>query len=319
MPLLVPRVEQLVGTKVVNLYNQGDDDVNATGSAAVSVPGVAYLSGTFTLTFRGYTTAPIPSYAPAYGAGSLVEILQALPSIDTVEVSGGPSTDNVGSGAQFWAVTFTSDAQGGDLPALVPDARNLMGNGAAVRVCTNGVLCEGAPSQRGNELGGSFSLSLLGHTTAPVPFDAADTTLKAALEALPNVGTVRVTRTPPSPQRGYTWTVSFLSQPGRFPPGSGDLPTMLPAGADVLAPAIGLPPGVEAFVGLTGLYTQISVSGVSDGSTPLGGTFTLTYKGNETTPIAYDADPGTVQAALQALPSVGTVSVWREVTAASLR
>jgi hypothetical protein len=46
-------------------------------------------------------------------------------------------------------------------------------------------------TRRGNQLGGSFTLTMLGHTTVAIPFDAADTTMKAALEDLANVGTVR--------------------------------------------------------------------------------------------------------------------------------
>lgn len=43
--------------------------------------------------------------------------------------------------------------------------------------------------------------------------------------------------------------------------------------------------------------------------TPTGGTFTLTYGGNTTAPIAYNATAATVLAALQALPNTQAVSV----------
>lgn len=43
--------------------------------------------------------------------------------------------------------------------------------------------------------------------------------------------------------------------------------------------------------------------------TPTGGTFTLTYVGQTTAPIAYNATAGAVKAALEALTSVGTGSV----------
>jgi hypothetical protein len=46
-------------------------------------------------------------------------------------------------------------------------------------------------TRRGNQLGGYFTLTLLGHTTVPIPYDAARSTMKAALEGLDNVGTVR--------------------------------------------------------------------------------------------------------------------------------
>lgn len=43
--------------------------------------------------------------------------------------------------------------------------------------------------------------------------------------------------------------------------------------------------------------------------TPTGGTFTLVYDGEYTTAIAYNASAATVQAALEALPSIGTGGV----------
>ena len=65
MPLLEARVEQLVGHKIIRIWNKGDDDQAASGGeGVVSVPGVALVTGTFTLTFRGYTTEPIPVSAP---------------------------------------------------------------------------------------------------------------------------------------------------------------------------------------------------------------------------------------------------------------
>jgi hypothetical protein len=42
---------------------------------------------------------------------------------------------------------------------------------------------------------------------------------------------------------------------------------------------------------------------------PTGGTFKLSFDGYETASIAYDADAATIQAALEALPSIGTGGV----------
>lgn len=50
---------------------------------------------------------------------------------------------------------------------------------------------------------------------------------------------------------------------------------------------------------------EIQTADLSPGSDPTGGTFTLTYGGNTTTPIAYNATAAVVQAALAALPGVG--------------
>lgn len=47
--------------------------------------------------------------------------------------------------------------------------------------------------------------------------------MKAALEALPNIGTVTVSRTGPDGQLGYSWYITFVDNPGSFPAGSGDV------------------------------------------------------------------------------------------------
>lgn len=47
--------------------------------------------------------------------------------------------------------------------------------------------------------------------------------MAVALEALPNVGTVSVTRTGPDGQLGYEWRITFLDNPGSFSAGSGNV------------------------------------------------------------------------------------------------
>ena len=121
LPLLRVDPEALVGNKVVTLLNDGSD--------GLSVPGLAPVSGTFTLAFRGYTTVALP-VGPALSAAALGAALTALPSISSVTVTaGGPSIDYPGSGGLFWVVTFTSPNQAGVLPPLGLDGTNLMGNG----------------------------------------------------------------------------------------------------------------------------------------------------------------------------------------------
>merc|ERR1712091_766377 len=52
--------------------------------------------------------------------------------------------------------------------------------------------------------------------------------MKARLEALPNVGTVDVQRSAPGPRREYSWTVSFVSNPGYFPYYARDVALLVP-------------------------------------------------------------------------------------------
>jgi hypothetical protein len=57
------------------------------------------------------------------------------------------------------------------------------------------------------------------------------------------------------------------------------------------------------------LTTQSEIQVVTANETPTGGTFTLGFEGATTTAIAYDASNATVQAALRALPTIGSPNV----------
>lgn len=61
-----------------------------------------------------------------------------------------------------------------------------------------------------------------------IDFNAADTEVVTALEALPNIGSVAVTRQGPDGQLGYSWSITFVENPGYFPAGSGDVSLLLP-------------------------------------------------------------------------------------------
>ena len=115
----------------------------------------------------------------------------------------------------------------------------LQGNGADVKAYANG---DPTPSTtytpvRGNNIGGTFTLTLRGHTTSAISYKAADTTMKARLEELPNIGTVNVARTGPTSWGGYVWTVTFTSNPGAFPAGATNVAPLVPTWTNLLTGA----------------------------------------------------------------------------------
>ncbi|KAJ1434348.1 hypothetical protein B484DRAFT_417484, partial [Ochromonadaceae sp. CCMP2298] len=89
-------------------------------------------------------------------------------------------------------------------------------------------------SNPGNALGGSFQLILGGASTSDIPYDAPEEAMAAALEALPSVRAVAVTRTPSFStsvysdstigglERGFNWQVTFFAVNSE----SGDVPQM---------------------------------------------------------------------------------------------
>lgn len=93
-----------------------------------------------------------------------------------------------------------------------------------------------------------------------IDFNAADTGMVTALEALPNVGSVSVTREGPDGQLGYSWYITFVENPGSFPAASGDVALMAPD-----------------FSGLTGDGALCTAEESSAGTPELSGAFVLAF------------------------------------------
>ena len=87
--------------------------------------------------------------------------------------------------------------------------------------------------------------------------------MATALEALPNIGSVVVTRTGPDGQLGYSWYVTFSENPGSFPAGSGDVALLSPDAS-----------------GLEGDGAWCGVEEVSSGTSELSGAFVLAFTSN---------------------------------------
>lgn len=105
-----------------------------------------------------------------------------------------------------------------------------------------------------------FRCPLHHHHHQSIDFNAADTEMAVALEALPNIGSVSVTRTGPDGQLGYVWHITFVDNPGYFPAGSGNV---APLTAD--------------FSSLGGNGASCAVTEESAGSMELSGGFVLGF------------------------------------------
>ena len=88
--------------------------------------------------------------------------------------------------------------------------------------------------------------------------------MSTALEALPNVGSVDVTRLGPDGQLGYSWLVTFVENPGSFPAGSGNLALLSPS-----------------FSNLEGTGASCTTKEVLAGSSGMSGAYVLAFTGND--------------------------------------
>jgi len=99
---------------------------------------------------------------------------------------------------------------------------------------------------------------------------------------------------------GYEWRIRFLQNPGNFngftfPPGSGNIDPL----------TVSYTAGTTIF----GTGVQVVTVPYVDGSTPIDGTFTLSFQGETTEPVSYAQAPVETQFMLQSLPSIGEVDV----------
>ncbi|RHZ10616.1 hypothetical protein DYB31_002620, partial [Aphanomyces astaci] len=185
---------------VPQLSLQSSTLIGAGAAVAITTatPGNVISDGYFTLTFGGSTTSSIPRDA----SNAVVQAaLEALPTVDALAVSRtGPDFQ----GGYVWTITFLSSFNAGDVP-LLGIANTLVATGA------NAVVTVGT---QGNQLGGFFTLIYNTVPTTQLASSATDTAVKAALELIPGIGTVKVVRSGPDYQLGYTWTISFLTLKG---------------------------------------------------------------------------------------------------------
>lgn len=126
-----------------------------------------------------------------------------------------------------------------------------------------------------NTTGGTFTLTFGGSTTNALAFDAQTIDVQIALLELPTIGSGNVSV---SGHSGGPWTVTFKGMLGQQP---------LPLIAADSSSLIGVDESQTVTISATG------------------GTFTLTFGGQTTTDIAYNANSADLQAALVALSSVG--------------
>ncbi|DAZ98274.1 TPA: hypothetical protein N0F65_008959 [Lagenidium giganteum] len=186
-------------------------------------------------------------------------------------------------GGYIWTAVFNDTL--GNLPQLICAVD-------ATFTATTNTKCETFTLTDGNALSGSFVIE----ASTPLSFDASAADVKSALEAMSWVGTVQVVRSPPTPQMGYVWSITFVDY-------FGDVPPLMITSS------------------LVGTGSSITVAEVRKGN-GISGTFTLSYMSSTTAPIAYNApatavdsggDGSSIQEKLMATAIIGRVSVVRSV------
>jgi len=297
LPELIPITNNLEGGRRV--------DINTIRN------GDAPISGKFSLLFRGALTEPIEVLqSDSDFAMSIEKALGALDTVNTSEISVNPVSLPNGGEEKTFIIEFIGSSVGGNVPKIeIPEELNKV-IGTSSKVFT---ICDGESytahngldslvSQGGNILSGAFKLKLRGHITKKIPFNASADQMKSMLEALPNIGNVSVRVSGPSKEFGYTWTITFTSNPGSFPPATRNV--------DTLEAKSYLSTSVE-----NDNSAQIDIRILREGDDPLSGKFRLSFDDGtsiETTaPLNAFATSTEVQTELSKLPNIGLLDVER--------
>ena len=250
-------------------------------------------NGTFTLTYSGQTTAGIAYDADAATVDAALENLSNIGAGD-VTVTGGPGP---GTG---WIVEFTANLAQTDVAAMTFDGALLGGRDVTITetqvavAAVNEVQTVAIPD---NTLGGTYTLTYSGQTTGTIAYNADAATVDAALENLSNIGAGDVITTG-GDGPGTDWIVEFTGALAGAPQVALVADGALLSGDDVT---------VSVTQGGSGSQNEIQTVAIQNVIS--GGTFTLTYNGQTTGTIAYNAAAATVKTALESLTNIAVDDV----------
>ncbi|GMH48108.1 hypothetical protein TL16_g00218 [Triparma laevis f. inornata] len=190
------------------------------------------------------------------------------------------------------------------------------------------------------DLTGGFFLAHHEHATAQISVAASANEVKEALEALPSIGTVSVSRT--EVLNGFTWAITFDTNSGHdgwlgnVGPLSvstdtnafawdatnyiaADAATPKSSQAADLAGGNNVLGGTNAYVELAvpvhaynGYEQQKITSSCNTGSATVGGSFTLSFGGASTNALSFDISAADLEVQLEALGTTGDVRVGRK-------
>lgn len=221
--------------------------------------------------------------AISYNASaSLVQAsLRELPGLESVEVTATGTSPNLTHSVRFVG-------QGGDVGLLT--AVNRMSGASAVN--------EQQRIALSNTDGGTFTVSFGGSTTGPIAYDATSSEVDAALEALGNIASGDLTCAG-GPLPGSPVTVTFG---GTLAGTNQPAMTIDDSGLTRTAPSIAVSEST-AGVGPTNEVQTLTITSAT------GGTYTLTFNGQTTSSLAYNANAAAIQTALRALSTIGSGNV----------
>jgi len=243
-------------------------------------------------------------------AATVLTALEALPSVTAGDMSvtgaaGGP-----------WSVSFTGTYAASDVNLMIIDGTLLTGSGTVdIATTTEGsnlsdaIFSILAADTAGQGLG-TFTITIFGETTSALASDASAATVQTALEALSSVGTGNVTVLRGLDRvGGFIDTIGYSGLSYRFI--LHFTGALAETAVTITLNTTGIidPDFVAVLWSIFGGDVNVNENQILDLGAPTGGTFTLTFGGQTTGQLQWDATSHTVQTALEALSSIGAGNV----------
>jgi hypothetical protein len=244
----------------------------------------------------GSSTISLPGYVSAW---ELRAALEALPEIGVGNVLVTSATPSSATYLSAYEIRFVHARGGRDIPRLELLAGDAgLGFGRMLEVAQGG---QGGVNEiqtvsfNNGPTGGTFTLSFNGKTTAPSPLGAAAEEVYSALVAI-GLADIRVQGLP-SNWNPTSYRFIFVNSLGHK-----DVAPIRANAANLTGAHVTIATTQPA--SLKNDKQQITITGK-----PVGGTFTLTFRNQTTGEIPFNAAAAVVEAALNALATIGTEGV----------
>jgi hypothetical protein len=195
---------------------------------------------------------------PASGTASGLDVTSIIDSMSNVVVGVTVTLTNPTAGEYIYTITF---------PVTMGNVPQMTAIFSALTPVYDVNVVVGTTVD-GNVVGGLYRLTFEGQTTSSLSFDASENDVRVALETLSSIGTIVVSRTGPTAQLEYAWSVTFTSNVN-----SGFQPKFIPDFTGLIVSS-------QA----AGTTAQIAVTTTTPGN-EIGGSFTLTFTNKATSPV----------------------------------
>jgi len=241
--------------------------------------------GTFTVTIGDQTTSGI-----AIGA-SAATVETAVEGLSTVGSGNGTISKSTDANDDIYEIEFTGSLAATAVATAIVEITSTKPLIRTTQIgATTGTPQNEIQTVDFGTVANTCTLTLDGQTTAPIGSASSAADLETALEALSNVVAVTVSKS------GTVFTIEFTDIDGMANQSQLTASVYQSSGSSTHRITVDVVDEVAA----VNEQQTVTLTG-----TPTGGTFTLTFDGQTTGTIVYNASSGTLDTALEALSNIG--------------